>query len=142
MPYDFFYHDPDASDLDFKLTLRVMDVAEPECFNALIDPFEDITKKEAIEIVFDYPLSKPCTLTFSRPAGFTRRSFAQAVYDGYMKIYDEEESAAGKTDNIPGMLNRSRSDGPHGIWGHVIGDLFLEGAEEVSPGKFELIMGS
>ncbi len=40
------------------------------------------------------------------------------------------------------MLNRKRSNGKYGIWGHDIDDLYLEGATEVKPGEFELAIGS
>jgi hypothetical protein len=47
----------------------------------------------------------------------------------YMEIYRAEDDAVGKTGNIPGMLNRSVSSGPYGIWGHHLSDLYFEGVE-------------
>jgi hypothetical protein len=101
-----------------------------------------LTHLERIQITFDYPLSQPTTREFFKEGGFTLYDFYQAVYEGYVKIYAEEDGAVGDPGLIPGMLNRATSNGPHGIWGHGIEDLFLEGFRETSPGKFELGMGS
>ena len=101
-----------------------------------------VTNLERIWITFDYPLSQPSTRQFFNEGGWTLYDFYRAVYEGYVKIYAEEEGAAGDPGLIPGMLNRARSEGPHGIWGHGIEDLFLEGYQEVAPGEFKLGMGS
>jgi hypothetical protein len=101
-----------------------------------------LTELERIWITFDYPLSQPNTREFFKPGGFTLYDFYQAVYEGYVKIYAEEDGAVGDPGLIPGMLNRARSQGPHGIWGHGIEDLFLEGFREGVPGEYELGMGS
>ena len=100
-----------------------------------------VTELEHISIMFDYPLSQPTTREFFNPGGFTCYDFYQAVHEGYVKIY-AEEAAADDAGTIPGMINRAASHGPHGIWGHDLGDLFLEGFREVRPGHFKLGMGS
>ena len=110
---------------------------------SVIDGDEVVTDSPQIEIVFDYPLSKAVVLPYSngdRP--LTRVEFWCAVYEGYTQIYREEDESEGETDNIPGMLNRQQSEGPHGIWGHHIGDLYIECVREFAPNKFELCMGS
>lgn len=104
-----------------------------------------ITWENKISIKFDYPLSKPVTLTFESAddMGWTEAEFLRAVRKGYRQIYREEDKAVGKkTGNIPGMFNRARSEGPHGIWGHHIDDLVLEGYTETKPGVFEIYVGS
>lgn len=101
-----------------------------------------LTDLERIWITFDYPLSQPSTRQFFKEGGWTLYDFYRAVYEGYTKIYAEEDAAVGDPGLIPGMLNRATSSGPHGIWGHGIEDLFLEGFQETSPGEFELGMGS
>ena len=101
-----------------------------------------VTELERISITFGYPLSQPTTLEFFNPGGFTCYDFYKAVYEGYVTIYAEEEQAVGNPGYIPGMLNRSVSQGPHGIWGHDMEDLFLEGFREATPGCFVLSMGS
>ncbi len=95
-----------------------------------------------IKIIFDYPLDKSVELEFSKEGGWTTLDFWEAIYNGYKQIYGEEDEAAGETGYISGMCNRARSDGPYGICGHHIGDLFIEGVEEVESNKYRLIMGS
>lgn len=112
------------------------------CPNHLIKPDEVVITETKINIKFEYPLTNPVTLSFVNPGGFTRFDFFRCVYEGYLNIYKEEESADEDPGMVPGMLNRARSDGPHGIWGHVIEDLFLEGVEDKGDGNFELFIGS
>lgn len=84
-----------------------------------------ISKRKSIKIQFDYPLGSAPTFVLKRRAGakgITRRVFAAFVQRTYRKIYANEER--------------------YGIWGHDIGDLVLEGAEERKPGKFKLHVGS
>jgi hypothetical protein len=47
----------------------------------------------------------------------------------YEDIYAAEDAAVGETPNIPGMLNRDSSEGPYGIWGHCLSDLYFEQIE-------------
>ena len=123
--------------------VRVEDYDGAETYLALIDGDEIVVESPEIEIVFDYPLEQAVTLSFSNDdSPFTRRDFWRAVYEGYTQIYREEDEAVGETGPIPGMFNRATSEGPHGIWGHDMGDLYIEGVTEVGHNKFELLMGS
>jgi len=84
-----------------------------------------ISQRKSIEVTFDYPLGSAPTFVLKRRAGakgITRRVFAAFVQRIYRKIYANEER--------------------YGIWGHDIGDLALEGAQESKPGKFKLLVGS
>jgi hypothetical protein len=45
----------------------------------------------------------------------------------YENIYQIEEQEDGSPGMIPGMLNRRKSNGAYGIWGHVLSDLYFEG---------------
>ena len=101
-----------------------------------------VTDLAEIYIEFDYPLNNPVIIKFTNDGGFTVRDFAKAVHKGYTKIYAEEEAAVGDPGHVPGLLNRDRSSGPYGIWGHDLRDLFLEGFTMKSPGLYELIVGS
>ena len=93
----------------------------------LVDPDEIVFSRNVMAITFDYPLAQPCTLSFDNDGPWTRYDLFRAIYEGYKRIYDEENRDVGKeTDMIPGMLNRQRSNGRHGIWGHIMGDLYLE----------------
>ena len=123
-------------------SVRVEQYVDPDAQATLIDGDEIVADSPKITIVFSYPLSGNFELEFENEGSFTRKDFWRAVYEGYLKIYGEEDNAVGPTDNIPGMCNRSVSEGPYGIWGHHMSDLYLEGVHEISPDKFELYMGS
>ena len=112
------------------------------CPNHLIEPDELMIKWDEISILFDYPLKNSVRLAFTNPGGFTRFDFFRCVYEGYLNIYKEENAVDGDPGMVPGMLNRARSDGPHGIWGHVMEDLCLEGVEDKGHGMYELMIGS
>lgn len=101
-----------------------------------------VTERTTIQINFDYPLSRPVCLEFSNPHGFTCYDFFKAVYDGYSKIYREEDAQEGDPGMVDGMFNRNSSEGAYGIWGHYMEDLFLEGFREVEPGVYNLGIGS
>jgi hypothetical protein len=101
-----------------------------------------ITDRETIEVKFTYPLNNPVTKTFTNPGGFTAYDFLKVVNETYTTIYREEEEAAGNPGHVPGMLNRAESHGPHGIWGHDMSDLFLEGVFDHGDGRFGLVIGS
>ena len=101
-----------------------------------------IIAQDSSEIEFDYPLSRRARFTFTSPGGFTAWDFYRAVYEGYTRIYGAETSEAGDPGHLPGTLNRAPSEGPYGIWGHGMDDLYLEGYREVEPGRFRLGIGS
>ena len=102
-----------------------------------------VTERKEIQIKFDYPLTNPVMLTFHSPTGFTLSKFWEAVYQGYVAIYAEEEQASPpKYDESSMLINRPTTTGKYGIRGHVIEDLALEGFVEVKPGVFELHIGS
>ena len=105
---------------------------------SVIDRNKIITKSKKIEIKFDYPLTNSVTLEFRNKNGFRVIDFFKAIHDGYRKIYAMEKDPG----LIPGMFNRARSEGPVGIWGHVIEDLYIEQVYETSPNKFKLSIGS
>ncbi len=112
--------------------------AELGLFNA----DELMTPLKVLRIEFDYPLSNPVTFTFKKPNGFTRLDLFRAVYDGYTAIYAAEEADCGKTENIPGLLNRQLSEGPFGIWGHDLEDLAIEEIKIKDNGDVTLSIGS
>ena len=116
------------------------------CFQvAFDDPEEVLGKDETITraktVIFNYPLSGEFKLEFKNSQGkITRREFAQFIQFTYRRIYDEENS--GQVENIVGMLNRRRTDGPYGIWGHHIGDLVIEGVQHIGNNVYVLHIGS
>jgi hypothetical protein len=102
----------------------------------------EVTPLNLIQIQFEYPLNNPVTFEFENKGGFKALDFLRCVHEVYSRIYQEEDSAVGNPGYIPGMYNRAASDGPYGIWGHYMEDLWFEGAVETSPGEFELMIGS
>lgn len=90
-----------------------------------------ITPLEDIQIKFTYPLSHDAVLSFHHAGGFTLSAFWGAVYEGYARIFKEERES-----------DWLSTYGKYGIWGHSMDELFLEGFEEVSPGVFNLAIGS
>jgi hypothetical protein len=49
----------------------------------------------------------------------------------YQTVYALEEEEDGDPGHISGMLNRAKSNGPFGIWGHDITDLVYNGGSTV-----------
>ena len=97
-------------------------------------PDEVVIPLPKIRVRYDYPLETETILSFDAdtPAGFTRAHLARQIAAGYHRIYQEEEAVVGNPGHIPGMMNRKRSRGPYGIWGHDLGDLVLAGATQVA----------
>ena len=93
----------------------------------VIDPDKLVINDEKIKIRFTYPLSSEQIFIYENKGGFTRLDVYRCIYEGYKKIYDEEEEAVGDPGIYGNVLNRKRSDGPYGIWGHYIGELWIEG---------------
>ncbi len=61
----------------------------------------------------------------------------------YKKIYDEEnKSTTISPGYIPGMMNRNKTNGKYGIWGHDLGDLVFEGIEIYDNGTIDFFVGS
>ena len=66
------------------------------------------------------------TLTSEDSTGFRRGELALKISLLYQRIYVEEErSSAEPAGLVPGLLNRTRTEGTYGIWGHGLGDLLL-----------------
>lgn len=98
---------------------------------------EVVIKDEDIKIVFDYPLNGEFLFDFHSDNGFQRKQLVELIAQTYQKIYDEENATIQEQQVIPietriekgGLMNRNQTDGKYGIWGHDIGDLWLEGIE-------------
>ena len=93
------------------------------------DSDEVLIPARRAELCLDYPLSvtviAPITAT---GGGITRTDILKAIHDAYAEIYRRED-AASRPDNPEdrgAVLNRNRTQGPFGIWGHDIGDLVVE----------------
>jgi len=103
--------------------------------DALFDADATVTFK------IDYPLTTPYIHqeTHTDGSGWTQAQFIAAVRRAYFLVYAAEGDDPG---HVPGMLNRARSHGPFGIWGHDLGDLYLEGAIKQDDGSWQLEVGS
>jgi len=129
--------------------VRVVEYDDPEVVAAGVGMDEVVILAPTIRLMFDYPLSVSVTQTCTMPdqRSWTRKDLWGAITDGYKKIYAEEDAAVGPTGAIPGMENRATSNGPYGIWGHSIDQLYIEGvtlqpATDAGPLTFRLSMGS
>ena len=81
-----------------------------------------VTSSGEITVTLKYPLKKPYVVHTYKKDGWVLSDFVLAILDGYEKAYSEPEK--------------------YEPWGHSIGELYLEGYEEVSPGVFEIYVGS
>jgi len=95
--------------------------------------------KYFIEIT--YPLSKPCLAQFTTgKSGLTRGKLADRICKLYRKVYSTEDDTTDTPPGmVPGMLNRNKTSGKYGIWGHCIEDLCLcsaniDGKNKIQPG--------
>ena len=135
-PEPFYFGIADRYDY---ATVEDPELRDPE--SAADDRMMD--EREDIMIEFTYPLHRPVLRAFHKDGGFTRRDFAAAVSAGYEAIYDEEEKSRTTSPKPKGMLmNRSATDGVHGIWGHGIHDLVLEDAQKMPGGLWHIGVGS
>jgi hypothetical protein len=129
-------------------------IANPEGDIGLMrDADERVVDAPTIRVLYKYPLTTTGPTPEEEEAGgwifeetapngkfFTRADLARAVAARYGAIYDEE---AGTTTvepgYIPGMINRNRTNGRYGIWGHTISDLALRAVErDPATGVFTL----
>ena len=83
--------------------------------------------------MYIYPLSegKSPDYLYSSPAGLSARDVARCIVATYRVIYAAERAAVGAAAHEARAgaisLNRGKTNGPFGIWGHDLGDLVLEG---------------
>jgi hypothetical protein len=104
---------------------------------------EIMERSVILKFVIDYPLTNPKRVVMHRAGGWTVNQFIDTVIKSYKKVYhDENKAIGGDPGHIPGMLNRVRSAGPYGIWGHDLGDLILTGAYKGLNGIWRLDINS
>jgi len=101
--------------------------------NMQLDEYVTLPSKAALNLdgtftfAYDYPLSKEARFEHRVSPDMSALDILTIARADYERIYQEEDEDVGRsTGMIPGMLNRQRSDGRWGIWGHVIDDLFFE----------------
>lgn len=106
-----------------------------------IPPDEPLGLAGEFTFEYTYPLSQDATFVHVLDKDTTAMDILILGRSDYEQIYREEEQDAGDPGNIPGMLNRASSNGRHGIWGHVIDDLYFEGIN-ITDNKVSFSMGS
>lgn len=111
---------------EYQLSPRVVEYSEPIAKRNLLNPDEIIIKEELIKIEFTYPLSNEVIFKYRNKGGFSRMDLWNCIYDGYKRIYEEEEKEVGDPGTAPNLMNRAESYGKYGIWGHQIGELYIE----------------
>jgi hypothetical protein len=110
--------DPDSSSIS---------IASPEQdFAKMENPDEIVIKEKKVTISFDYPFDDSNFFSFENPKGFSRIDLARIVCEQYKKMYQEErETTEIPEGKIQGMLNRNKTNGKYGIFGHDLEDLVL-----------------
>ena len=94
------------------------------------------------EIVLDYPLTNPYKFSVNNIQ--TVGELSWLIAQAYMCVYEcEEETSPQLVEELDGnCLNRGKTEGDYGIWGHGITDLFLE-VITIQPGnKIKVFIGS
>ena len=122
-PYGFYIYYLDIKD---RGTPKVIDYADEEFRNRIINPEEIIITDEKITIRITYPISVEVVHEYEQKGGFSRKDLFRYIYEAYKEIYDEEERAVGDPGTYERLYNRRESNGPYGIWGHYLEELFLE----------------
>ena len=122
-PYGNFIYYLDIEDHGTPL---IINYADENSLNRIINPDEVIIPDEKITIKFSYPLSVEIVREYKQKGGFSRKDLFRHIYEAYKNIYDEEEQQVGDPGTYENLYNRKKSEGPYGIWGHQLGDLYLE----------------
>lgn len=108
------------------LTPQVIDYAKEYLRKRIIKPDEIIIPDEKITLRITYPLSVEVQRQRKQKGGFSRKDLFRWIYEEYKKIYEEEEQQVGDPGTYNMLYNRKESEGPYGIWGHYLNDLYIE----------------
>ena len=118
---------------------------------AMQNPEEVVIERDCVSVIFSYPLRDSHEFELKAQDGeITREMLVDFICETYKKIYQDEAASLVKPASTidermerGGLLNREETDGTYGIWGHDIGDLFLEGMTySAATGKVTLSIGS
>lgn len=130
--------------IGFPANLRVRDpeaaLAMLELRDEVVIPFTKAT------LVIEFPLTNPAHITInsSLPQGFTRGELVRTICEEYGHIYDAEEGTALNTEasleERGPRLERNRTDGAYGIWGHRLDDLVLRSARWVKQSNGDVLV--
>ena len=97
--------------------------------DSLVSADEIVVSSPKATLIIDYPLTQKAIFYIESPSGFSRKQLILLISEKYRQIYKEEEDGA-TTKTIPinqrgNELNRNKTNGKYGIWGHDITDLDL-----------------
>jgi len=143
--YGDLYNIPFEYDLNDEIPgyFFVIDYEDEGKRRLMIKPNERVIKSKKITIVFGYPLSKVVKFNYESKKGFTRMDLFKHIYEGYKKIYEEEEKDIGDPGHYKFAYNRKPTHGKYGIWNHYIGDLLIERLSYSKKAKtVEMFIGS
>lgn len=117
----------------------------PEALETMQDPNAIVVRSHSLTLKLYYPLSRTFEFTLQTPdgaagaQGFTRRELAKQILALYARIYREEEETMTSNPNPQFLsLNRPKSNGRYGIWGHDLHDLLMHSAYENPDGSYSL----
>lgn len=106
-----------------------------------LDDVVEVIPATEISVDFTYPLTNPASFVIQGP--FTLSTLKEKIMEIYELIYKkEEQTATGGIGFIDGTYNRKKTFGKYGIWGHGLGDLFLEQMYRIENNRYGLHVGS
>lgn len=109
---------------------------------------DSLVEGTKLRTVIDYPLSTK--VEFEVELAYYVNDMIGAICKKYKEIYKEENETSKKKamtldEEFPGcgLLNRNETNGCYGIWGHNIGDLYIERLQLDTENKeLVLVVGS
>jgi hypothetical protein len=131
----------------------------PSPYVNLDDPAKDIRfmdqantialSSRELYLVVDYPVEGEWEfkIVSASPQGFTKADLARQISRVYHAMYAEEARTSGikvvPLEQRQKLINRNKTNGKFGIWGHDIGDLVLHTVEifKAPDGKFTAVLG-
>lgn len=113
-------------------------IGDPERALAMLELRDEIVIPFArATLVIEFPLTNPAHVAINAalPQGFTRGELVKIICDEYAHVYAAEEGTAlnaeASVEERGARLERNRTDGAYGIWGHRLDDLVLRSARWV-----------
>jgi hypothetical protein len=132
----------EAKDFDNGI-IDFISIEQPEV-SQLLKPNEMVLPYNSVTLVIDYPLEHRAFFEITTTQqGFSRKELIEAISKRYHEVYEEEsKTQTAPTESSPTVMNRGRSNGKYGIWGHSISDLVLDSVSiyKNNQGKISMIL--